>query len=791
MTRLSLPTEFRLGSDARRTEAFVSAARGILAWERIWPALWPATGIAGVFVAAALFDVFAVLPWPLHALILAGLITAMGLMLNVTLEGVRWPSWLDGARRLERDSTLVHRPISESTDALAAGAGDPYAEALWNAHLSRRLTDIGRLKLFLPRSDLPRRDPRALRYVVLLLIAAGFVVANNDWRQRLVAAFGPGAAEAGNITLDAWIDPPPYTGDAPIYLSQSGSRTLTVPTGSTINLRIHGASHAPYISMDGATLSGGAREYVGTAKITENTHLVVRAAGRTIGDWRLRALPDDKPAIAFASAPARTDHDALKLAFTAGDDYGVVAARAIIKPHGRYGKPLVVDLPLDEASAKTLSHTSFTDLTGHPYAGLDVDIVLEAIDGAGQTGFSKSVRFTLPARVFTNALARALIEQRQILGTGDVRLRDQVARAVEALTIAPDRFYQNQLGVYTGLRSVFWTLRNATHDEDYARAGDILWQIATGLERGGLMSAAEQLRRLQQMLSQALAQGAPQEVIDSLLQRYREALQRYLQALAQNPPSSDAKPPPGARVMSQKDLETLLKAIEQMAQSGARAQAAQMLALLQSLLENLHMTNGGAGGSGGNSPQDKALSDAIQGLGDLMGKQRGLIDKTMRQEMGKGTPQDGGPKGLAQGQKQLHDQLDKVMKGLGDQKLDQPKSLGEAGKSMGKAEGNLSTQNLPGASTEQKNALDAMRSAASDLAKRLMESGKQGQEGNTDPLGRNLGPNGNGANGNVKVPTMSDLQRAREILKELRKRAAERGRPQEELDYIDRLLKQF
>ena len=445
----------------------------------------------------------------------------------------------------------------------------------------------------------------------------------------------------------------------------------------------------------------------------------------------------------------------------------------------------------NSASAKTLSHTSFVDLTAHPYAGLNVDIVLEAIDGAGQTGFSKAVRFTLPARVFTNPLARALIEQRQVLGMADVRLRDRVARAVEALTIAPDRFYQNQLGVYTALRSVFWTLRNATHDEDYTRAGDILWQIATGLERGGLMSAAEQLRRLQQMLSQALAQGAPQDVIDSLLQRYREALQRYLQALAQNPPSNDAKPPAGSKVMSQQDLEALLKAIEQMAQSGARDQAAQMLALLQSLLENLHMTNGGSGSGSGNSPQDKALSDAIQGLGDLMGKQRGLIDKTFRQQQGKGSPQDGGPKGLAESQRQLHEQLNKVMKGLGDQKLDQPKALGEAGKSMGNAEGNLNGQDLPDASREQKGALDAMRSAASDLAKKLMELNKEGQEGNTDPLGRDLGPTGAGSNGNVKVPAMSDLQRAREILKELRKRAAERGRPQEELDYIDRLLKQF
>jgi hypothetical protein len=35
------------------------------------------------------------------------------------------------------------------------------------------------------------------------------------------------------------------------------------------------------------------------------------------------------------------------------------------------------------------------------------------------------------------------------------------------------------------------------------------------------------------------------------------------------------------------------------------------------------------------------------------------------------------------------------------------------------------------------------------------------------------------------------LQRARDILNELRKRAGEQKRPKEELDYIDRLLKQF
>ena len=792
MTRLSPSTDFRPGSKTRRVDAFVGAARAALTWERVWPALWPATGIAGLFLAAALFGLPQLLPWPLHALVLAGCITAMGLSLFFALEGFRFPDWQAGARRVERDSTLVHRPISEEHDIIAAGSGDAWAEALWNAHLSRRLADLGKLRLAWPRSELPKRDPRALRFVVLLLIAAGLVFANSDWRSRLMAAFGPGTSEASTIGIDAWIDPPPYTGEPPVYLRVGDNRTIGVPTGSTINLRVHGASRAPSLFVDGASFTGSQGEYAATARVTEDETVHVRAGGRTLGDWSLRALPDDKPMIAFSAKPARTEHDALKLSFTAGDDYGVVAVKAIIKPHGRYGKPLVVDLPLDSVSAKALTQTSYRDLTAEPYAGLDVDIVLRAIDGAGQSGYSKPARFTLPARVFTNALARALIEQRQVLATGDIRLRQHVARTISALTVAPDRFYQDQPGVFLALRSVFWTLRNARHDEDYSDAQNQLWQIAVGLERGGLLSAAEQLRRLQQMLSQALAQGAPQEVIDSLLERYREALQRYLQALAQNPPDANAPAPPGAKTMSQQDLETLLKAIEQMAQSGDRAQAQQMLALLQNLLENLRMTNGAGSGSGGNSPENKALSDAIQGLGDLMGKQRSLLDKTFRQEQGKGDPKDGGPKGLAEQQRQLRDQLGKVMKGLGDQKLDAPKSLGEAGKSMGQAQGDLNGSDYPNAGADQKEALEAMRKGASDLAKTLMgRSGQGQQQGGTDPLGRAQNGTNGGMNGNVKVPDKSELQRAREILQELRKRAAERGRPQEELDYIDRLLKQF
>ena len=60
-----------------------------------------------------------------------------------------------------------------------------------------------------------------------------------------------------------------------------------------------------------------------------------------------------------------------------------------------------------------------------------------------------------------------------------------------------------------------------------------------------------------------------------------------------------------------------------------------------------------------------------------------------------------------------------------------------------------------------------------------------------DPAGRPLNGLGGLDGRDVKIPEESDLQRSREILDELLRRAGERFRPDLERDYIDRLLKRF
>jgi len=59
-----------------------------------------------------------------------------------------------------------------------------------------------------------------------------------------------------------------------------------------------------------------------------------------------------------------------------------------------------------------------------------------------------------------------------------------------------------------------------------------------------------------------------------------------------------------------------------------------------------------------------------------------------------------------------------------------------------------------------------------------------------DPLGRTNQGNGLDS-GDVVVPEEAERKRSQAIQEELRRRGAERERPQRELDYIDRLLRQF
>ena len=114
--------------------------------------------------------------------------------------------------------------------------------------------------------------------------------------------------------------------------------------------------------------------------------------------------------------------------------------------------------------------------------------------------------------------------------------------------------------------------------------------------------------------------------------------------------------------------------------------------------------------------------------------------------------------------------------GQGDQDADQEGDGDGQGQMSGTEQGSDQYGNAPGSQQP-----GGSRSMA-----------RQGDD-RRDPLGRRLRPGTSGADddGDVTVPDQMEAARTRAIQEELRRRGADRTRPQPELDYIGRLLQQF
>ena len=183
----------------------------------------------------------------------------------------------------------------------------------------------------------------------------------------------------------------------------------------------------------------------------------------------------------------------------------------------------------------------------------------------------------------------------------------------------------------------------------------------------------------------------------------------------------------------------------------------------------------------------------------------------LRQQPGEDQDASGqkGEMGDAAGQQEgLRRMLGEMMRQLGDGMGDIPDPFGRAERAMRDAAGALQRSQPGEAIGPQTEALDQLQQAARDFAQQLQQrlgqgwgQPSEGEVGATDrgtgdrverdPFGRPLSNNGTYDLGDVKIPDQNILQKSREILDELRRRAGERSRPTIELDYIERLLRRF
>jgi uncharacterized protein (TIGR02302 family) len=864
---------------AQQLDRKVERARLVLILDRLWPALWLPAGVAGVFLLVSLFGLWAWLPFNIHRGVLWGFGIALAVSL-VPLIRIRWPDRAESLRRLEAAAGLPHRPATSYHDTLMGQAPSQATSRIWTAHRERMSRLFSRLRAGWPHPRVDRWDPFALRALLLLLLAIGYIANRDDAGDRLKAAFilKPTALPS-SARLDAWITPPLYTGKPPIMVAD-GSREktdgekpqtqFTVPEQSELTVRVNHSDAAQFslriVPREGAeepipVESAERLVTAGLAKAKENVaefkEKLTRAAdielldnGAAVARWGVDIIEDTPPVITLTEAPSEAQRGSLRFKYSVQDDYGVLSAQAVIaraededgdadgeRPVDvqRLGQPPSIPLTLPRANTKQGDGQTYRDLASHYWAGLPATVTLQARDQAEQIGRSEPYRLVLPERKFEKPLAKALIEQRKKL-VDRPDLRTKVARALDALTLAPEIFIRSTQ-VYLGIRTAF---RRLTNNDDIAAmesTADLLWQVAVHVEDGDLSDAERRLRNAQEELMRALERNASDEEIKRLMDELRTALNEFLenmkQQAQQNPNFMPENPLSPNRVITSQDLERMLKKIEELAKTGSRDAARQMLSELRDLLENAKP------GNQASSSQSQEMMQMLDGLSELISKQQQLLDETFRaqQQSEYGTPgEDGEPgdegregqsgregkqgrqgqgngqgksgqgkngqnpfPGLGQQQGDLQKQLKELMDRLKGFGAKPPEQFDGAGQAMGKAGDALGQENAGRATEQQTLALDKMRQGAKSLVEQMMsgmgQPGNQGRAqagaGDRDPLGRPLPTQGLDNGDSVKVPEEGDIQRARQILEELRRRLGERGRPPSELDYIERLIERF
>jgi uncharacterized protein (TIGR02302 family) len=785
------------------------AARFALAWERLWPSLWPSLAVAGTFLALALFNLPPQLPSYLHVALLAVFAGLFGCALWQGTHQLRLPGRADARRRIETASGLAHRPLAALEDKLVGGADDPASAALWRIHRERMDAEARNLRVGAPAAGLVRRDPYALRIVLTLALLLGAIDAGSDWSDRIVRSLTPtiepGAAAAG-VALDIWVTPPDYTGLPPLFLhTGTAQQPVPVPIGSTVLAQVHGGGALPELALDDKDspfTKIDDSNFKGGATITAGKKLAVTQGGRTLGAWAINVIPDLPPTVSFAKPPTQTERGTLRLEYKASDDYGVEGVKAIIHlKDNPTAAPLVLDLPLPGQHLKDAAAASYHDLTPHPWAGLPVEIMLEAVDAIGQTGDSETIEFTLPERIFHNPVAKAIIEARKDLSVHPED-RSIVAETLSDLSLRPSMF-GNDIVVFMALRTAQARLVLNRDPGTVEAVQRLLWETALRIEDGRTPLTQDDLRQAMQRLQDALARNAPDAEINRLMRELQDAINRYLQALAQqmqNQPNQAMQPVDPSHVLSMQDLQRMLDRARDLAQTGSRDAARDLLAQLQQILENLRLARPGEMQNGG--------SQAMRQMDELMQRQQQLLDRSFRRSQ-QGTPQGDEAQGDANDQEMLRQMLGDMMQQMTEQgNGDIPAPMARADRAMKNAVDAL-RHGAPGDPIgPQTDALDALQEAARAMQQQMMgrsggEPGdtEQGNNGGSDqagrdPFGRLTDENDNGGiddGGLMRMGKVNDtaLERAKRILEELRERDGERTRPELELNYIDRLLKQF
>ncbi|MBB3902445.1 uncharacterized protein (TIGR02302 family) [Methylobacterium brachythecii] len=508
-------------------------------------------------------------------------------------------------------------------------------------------------------------------------------------------------------------------------------------------------------------------------------------------------------------------------------------------------------LPADATGAAETK--TLIDLTDNPWSGARMRLSLVVKDEAGQEGRTQAAEITLPARPFIQPLARSLAEERRRLVTAPDDDRKRVQIALDALLIAPEHFTPQPsifLGLktaagrlraaksdedLTAVADLLWEMALKIEDGDLSDAEKSLRaaqdRLKEAMDRG---APDEEIKKLTDDLKKAL---------DRFMKEFAERQNKDQKNGQQK--QSEQQQQGKQKTVTPDQLQKMIQDMQEAMKRGDTAEAQRLLEQLRGILENLQSAQNGQK----QGQQQSQMNKQMQELDQMSRDQQKLRDQTFKesqeqqgrprqnkqqqgQQQGQKGQQQQGQKGSqgqqGQGQQQegqqgqnggesgkgdtgqqqqaLREQLQELQRRMKEQGLEGEQGLSDAEQAMKEAEDALGRGQGDQAVDAQGRALDGLKKGAEGMQQQMQQQaeaegqgqqdgenpGQQGQAGaaDDDPLGRPT-KGRDLSNGNVRVPNADEsaVQRARRIMEELRRKLGDPTRPQEELDYFERLLR--
>jgi uncharacterized protein (TIGR02302 family) len=651
-----------------------------------------------------------------------------------------------------------------------------------------------------------------------------------------------------------WITPPEYTGLPQIMLQGAGryKNAIDVPADSIIKARVRGWFGTPELVMGETRLRlthMDKKNWSAESPMVFSDTIEIKQGFLTRLRLPVNFITDQPPEIALRGEPAALEKGTLQIPLAIKDDYGArtLTMKMTLDPSIAEDPPLgapveetrnIITIPKMDTELQPVY-----DLSWHPWAGLPVVIEITAKDYIGQSVQLAPIRMTLPERPFFHPVAKKLVELRKRLIWTPGAAIPNASYELERIMASPSE-YEGDIVAFLSLRSMASRLYYDPTEKSALAVIPQLWDTALRIEEGNLTMASRDLHKAQQALQKLLDDpNATDEQIAEAMEQLQQAMGQYFREMARELQKQMAAqggempmmdPEALQNMLNGEDIQAFLDQLRAQALSGDRDSAQQMLSHLQQMMDGLNSSAGG----GGVPPEMQEMMEQMGGLKKLIEKQQVLLDETqgrtgemsgheeksypdflpadpefMQQWGGEdqmppppSAPQDQGGGIQGPDMSGARERQEGLRKDLGDLMLEADEALGEIPEGMQKSEQEMrgsSEQlgaNRPDLSApHQQQAIDHLKDAMESMNKQMAQMMKQMTMlslgmGPLDPLGRPLDNEGGPSlmpGSKVKIPDKAERKRAQEILRTLRQRSGELDRPDYELEYYQRLMKQF